>query len=596
MLAIQAFERLTTELRTCIAAMDIRAEVFGAPQVVRQQAQEAERLFQGYAKAKPNKEDAYAAALAFLRGQVLDDWQHDVIASALAEPIREQFGKIVLEDSRLHNLFKRYLIDAKSGELWRLTWHGLLTSYFAVDLDKSPDPKAMEGWNELRKLLLETWPYIDKQAGHNNVPDWVALLRQESSVLSDYPADKYALDYLAGNTTPVERIAADLGIPASSWFWHSLVLGAIRKACEKPDEEFRALIPRLLQLIDGKPAFRDLALEQVLVRYHSIKGAEQEEHLRDYVVQSHVWKNPKLRSAGIATAWNRVPESVWLMVLGWVNERNLKDFFDILAARNQADAGRLAFWSMYMKQISWTRLVFGADTMALKNRNAEVRNLIAREEGAYAQLTANRDVDAFMMQIGGYIVVEFSKKPNAAYVYSAARRKFNFDKSYYTGGTADLKSGFYDKSVLRITHNGSWAQSAANELKLLGIVPDKLDASAEDYLRQTNLSSHPVDQHITVEQVDKATGFSPNSPIQSKHSAITPNARDAVPKGAPFTMTELRTFLSPYPSAKIIDSRGTPGGRFYVEDSAQRVGLEAELLRLGFKFSPVRGMWYFPEN
>jgi len=41
--------------------------------------------------------------------------------------------------------------------------------------------------------------------------------------------------------------------------------------------------------------------------------------------------------------------------LGWVNERNLRDFFGILASRNNADEGRLAFWSNYLEQITWTR-------------------------------------------------------------------------------------------------------------------------------------------------------------------------------------------------------------------------------------------------
>lgn len=133
------------------------------------------------------------------------------------------------------------------------------------------------------------------------------------------------------------------------------------------------------------------------------------------MVNPTVWKNPKLKAAGIATAWNRVPDRVWMMVLGWVDNGTSRiSSADILAARNQADEGRLAFWSKYMKQITWTRLVFSAETMNLKKHNPAIRNLIAREEGAYAELTAKRDVDAFMMQIGGYIIIEFSKSRTPA--------------------------------------------------------------------------------------------------------------------------------------------------------------------------------------
>ena len=435
-----------------------------------------EKLFQGYAKAKPNKEDAYAAARAFLHGQALDSWQRDLVASALSEPIRELSGSVVVGSKQFPQLLALYDDEAKRGELWRLTWHGLLTSYFAFDPSVSKEDAAKQGWHELHKFLERTWPLVDRQAGTAHVPDWVGVLRREREVLSDKPADKYASAYLAGDPGPVDRIAADLGIPPSSWFWHSLVLGAVRRATADSDAEFRRFIPRLIQLIQGKPAFRDDAIEEILVRYYKCKGAPPGERLRDFVVQPSVWKNPKLKAAGIATAWNRVPDPVWLMVLSWVNERNLKDFFDILAARNKADEGRLAFWSNYMKQITWTRLVFGADTMALKSKNPEIRDLIAREEGAYAELTANRDVDAFMMRIGQYIIVEFSKKPNAAYVYRADALKFDLYQKRFSGGTDDLKFGYYENDVLRIRHPPGWQDDAGHQLRRLGIDPDRAGA------------------------------------------------------------------------------------------------------------------------
>lgn len=90
--------------------------------------------------------------------------------------------------------------------------------------------------------------------------------------------------------------------------------------------------------------------------------------------------------------------------------------------------------------------------MALKKGNPGIRDLIAREEGAYATLTANQSVDAFLMGIGEYIIVEFSKKPNAAYVYRARSMKFDRDSRYFSGGTDDLKYGYYNKNELRITH------------------------------------------------------------------------------------------------------------------------------------------------
>lgn len=584
MLADEAFERLSRGLASTISSMGLMGAKFGFPEYVEKQKVESEKLFQGYAKAKPNKEDAHAAAIIFLRGQPLDSWQRDIIGSYLSEPIRELSGAIALGSKNLSTLLEIYEDEVRKGELWRLTWHGLLSSYFAFDPTVNREDLAKQGWLELRKFLERTWPHINHQSGNTNVPDWICLLRQHSEILSDRPADMYARAYMTGDTERVKRIADDLGIPLSSWFWHALVLACIRMATTESDEEFRQLIPHLIRLIQDKPAFRDEAIEQILVRYHQCNGAPHDERLRDYVVQPTVWKNPKLKAAGIATAWNRVPDPVWKMVLGWVNERNLKDFFDILAARNKADEGRLAFWSNYMKQITWTRLVFGADTIALKNRNPDIRDLIAREEGAFAQLTANKDIDAFMMQIGQYIIVEFSKKPNAAYIYHANNLKFDRYQKYFIGGTDDLKYGYSVRDIPRIIHTPGWEQNAAYELKKLGIEPDRLAAN------QSGLSySIPSISSKSSAVPNRSNEIATSLPLQTPQRPRTTNI------GAQLDLPDLERLVNRYAAAYIDDGRGKGGGRLWVVDDNHHRSLETELQNRGFKWSNDKNAWYYPE-
>jgi len=569
-LAVSALQRLTKDLAASLASMGLHAGEFGKPDLVEKPTREAEQLFQGYAKAKPNKEDAYAAARAFVRGQPLDAWQRDMVASAVAEPIREQSGAMALASKRFPALLKSYEDEAARGDLWRLTWHGLLYSYFNFDLEAGKDTATREGWEALRAFLEQTWPLMDKQAGEDLVPDWVKVLRHEVDVLTAKPVEKYSRAYLRGETESTDRVAADLGIPPSSWFWHALVLGVVRHAAREIDAEFRRLVPQLIKLIQTKPGFRDEAIEVVLNRYHGCKGAPSDERLRDFVCQTTVWKNPKLKAAGIATAWNRVPDPVWQMVLGWVNERNLKDFFDILAARNNADEGRLAFWSRYLKQISWTRLVFGADTMALKRTNAGVRELIAREEGAYAQLTSKPEVDAFMMQLGSYIIIEFSKKPNACYVYQADQLPFEPYSRHYDGGTADLAAGFRDGCALRIVHREGWGARAEQELRQLGIIPDAVDP-------RRVLSS--------------ATGGT-DTATNTGRAAERPESATPGPD-----MAKLNSLVARFRGASINDKRRTSsGGRLWVEDPLQRRQLASELKAHGFKWANSRQAWYFPER
>lgn len=260
------------------------------------------------------------------------------------------------------------------------------------------------------------------------------------------------------------------------------------------------------------------------------------------------------------------------MVLGWVNEGNLKGFFDILAARNNADEGRLAFWSKYLKQISWTRLVFGADTMALKRTNAGVRELIAREEGAYARLTSKPEVDAFMMQLGSYLIIEFSKKPNACYVYEADQLPFEPYSPRYDGGTSDLGAGYRDGCALRIVHRDGWGVRAELDLRRLGIIPDPITS-------RRAASVGAVGNSTT------AKGRASGSRQYSGSVATRPD----IPK--------LDALLAKFEGA-IVDDRRRPtnGGRLWVVDPLQRLALAKELRGLGFKWANSRQAWYYPEN
>jgi hypothetical protein len=547
MLADEALRQLVSGLAAALDKMDLTRIVVGRPELVEESTSESERMFHGAASAKPSDEDAYSAARAVLCGQKLTARYRDLVASALAVPISDASGAMLLGSARLPELLAGYEEEANRGELWRLTWYGLLSSYFDYNPEKATDDASRSGWEALRAFLERTWPMVDSQAGSSLVPAWIEVLRDESAVLSSNPVDKYAGEYLRGETWTTDRLADDLGISRSSWFWHRLVLGAVRVAAALGDAEFGSLIPQLIELIKERPAFRDEALEIILARYHGSKGAPPHQRLRDYVCQSSVWKNPKLKSAGIATAWNRVPDAVWQMVLGWVNERNLKDFFDILAARNGADEGRLEFWSKYLKQITWTRLVFGADTVRLQRTNTAVRDLIAREEGSYAQLTGRSEVDAFIMQIGSYIVVEFSKKPNACYVYKADALPFQRYAKYYDGGTSDLAAGFHGERAARIVHRQVWQPRAAEDLQGLGIFPDRPST------RRVSATDRP-------------------------------------------DMAVLQALLSRFRGAMIDDRRNVSGGRLWVHDPLQRSQLDVELKAIGFKWAASRGAWYFPES
>jgi hypothetical protein len=253
----------------------------------------------------------------------------------------------------------------------------------------------------------------------------------------------------------------------------------VQSSADERDERFQDDIPRLLALVQAHPGSRDEALETILARYHRCTHREVHAQLRDYAVGWNVWRNPKLRAPGQGAAWNRVAPEVRQMVVHWVNESNLRDFFRILGTRAGKEEGRLEFWSRYRKQISWTRLCFGAETRAQVRRNKPIAELFARERGAYAHITGMYvSGDAFLMQIGNYIIVEFSETGQAAYVYRHNHLNFDPYAGQYEGGASDLRFASHDRqgTAIRIAHHDGWEVGAAQILKEIGIYPDEAAA------------------------------------------------------------------------------------------------------------------------
>lgn len=560
MLAAQALAQLESRLSSLTADLTRRCENPGQPAVVEAAAKEAERTFEGFTKMQPNKRAIYECALELLQGRKLSSWQQDLVAFGLTEPIREVGNVTVLGSPRLEGLLLAYERQVKSLDLWPLSWHALLTAYFSYDPQASKDEPSRTGWKRLQRFLQDTWPSVSQSLGNELVPDWALVLRREPDALEPRPADKYADAYLRGNQEPANRLSRDLGIPDSSWFWHSLILSAVQRAAAQTDDNFTALIPHLIKLLKGRTAFRDEAIECILVRYHACRGAPPHEALKEFVISADVWKNPKLKLIGQGgAAWNRVPEPVWRMVLNWVNQGNLRDFFEILAARNQADAGRLAFWSRYMDQIVWARLIFGSDTWDLQNRNPEVRHLIAGEQGMHARLTSTqkRLVDAFLMQLGNYLIVEFSKKPNACYVYKADELPFEPYAQEYDGGSPDLAVGPDGNFAARIVHTPGWEIGAQATLLSLGILPDK--------------------------------GKETSSPQRS-------TSRSAGPRDNELDLDTVKAIVRRFSGAVLKDERSKSGGRLWVSDPQQRQLLGRELQPLGFLWSDFRKGWYYLES
>lgn len=469
-MSIKFLEDLDKNLQEVLNAMQIDTHTFGNPQSVIKATNEVKKTFEGFASASAPKDRAYSAAINFLRGQLLTEDEYAFISAEINTPVKEQGGKKIIESERFPVLLDYYKNQILKNDMLRLTWYWLFLSYFGLKSDNSDDSVLKENISSLRTFLSKTYTHFTQNKIFS--PEWVNVLNEHTNLLTLRPCDRYAEAYLQGKPDEVMQIKNSLSIPNTSWFWHRLTLSVVCHAASiKHDHIFKDQIPKLVVFLDQHQGYRDEAIKIILNRYHQCIDKTSNKILCDYIIRVDVWKNPKLRNLGIASKWHSVDDKIWRMVFGWVTRENLRMFFEIISGRNGARKDRFSFWSQYIEQITFTKLVFGDETNWQRNKNPEIKKLFSEEEGVYALLDSNnKTLDAFIMQIGDYTFVEFSMNGNAAFIYKNDRLPFNLNDRRMNDRT--YKNGLKSAQDNKIIHNNDWQFATKNCLIELGIFPD----------------------------------------------------------------------------------------------------------------------------
>lgn len=575
---------LSSRLQGYISDLQLDRMQFGHPELIFKAVQQAEKLFKSFGHAQPSKQEAYAAALMLLKGKTLDARATHFVAAAVGMPIKEYAGKTLLESEYGDQLLDQYRRAIQQGKLSRLTWHVLLSSYFGFDPSRLKDPQGQKAFEKLRAFLGETWFLVNRSSPSSWIPDWQRVLREEPQLLGHRPMDRYAQDYLEGRHDHINNIALYLGVPPQSWFWEELVLGGIRHVAQGSDADFQAKLPVLIDLIKKAPVYRDQAIVILLERYYQSRDRSDHAILRDYVIRPEIWKNPKLKLSGIATAWHQVSDDVWRMVMGWVNKRNLRDFFEILASRGHADHGRLEFWSRYMEQITWTQLVIGDETFRLRNGQPALRDLLISEENTYARLSVGaKSLDAFLMQLGDYVFVEFSMKGNGAYGYHKSSLPFDLGSKYYDATTGNLKYGFgrSGKNFISIRHDKNWQYNTAQRLSEIGIYPD----DPKDVLAKTTLfvRERSIETRSYIKRLPGSEDLS-----NQEMSLVTLQSRVSI--------DEVKMLAAQYAGVIVREEKDDLKYRIMVKDPNQNDQLANYLRQKGFNWSKFGQEWYLVQE
>jgi hypothetical protein len=327
-----------------------------------------------------------------------------------------------------------------------------------ADWFKGADARGCEGNERLRRFLEVKFAQVREV---EPVLDWVHALTSYPEVLSSTPGQRFARELLAGDWQTLDAACRGLGLTGASW----LVREAVRSAkdvaiAQEDDEAFKKNIPTLLALACEKrfAPLRDEVYAAVVTRYAAIPSPPVHKALRDALVGA--WKNPWLERN--RSAWTRddVSDAARKMVGDWLKLEFLHQFFDVLSGERGQDQNRFEFWSQYHEQIRDVYIALGPN--AYYSHDPDLVKLRHALEGRLLQLKSpGADTHAFVMFMDDVVVVEFSQKGNAAYLY--LRKDAPVCEAVRSVTIGQLKN----KSTGEwMPHVGAWQRRFAEELKL----------------------------------------------------------------------------------------------------------------------------------
>lgn len=472
-------------------------------------------------------------------------------------------------------------------EVPRKSWFGLLNSYFSY-------PRYREqgsNWLMLRQKLIQTLPILIDALKRPKL--WSRMLSKHSDILSDEAGHTLHHTIFFGSDSDRSELDAGLPIPEASWLWHRIVAHQIDHINSLADSDFMRVIPPMLEFLRTKPLYADHLVAALLTRYcQSSSRMETNEQLKNESFAR--WGNPQLRSS---SRWANVEQSVRNMVLRWFAKDDLEHFFSLLQGNGQVDQARLRYWLRFVDQISYTRILLGAD--AVVNQDLEFRNFRAKNAGRCGQLTAGPSHNnAFVMRINDHYIVEFSGTGNACYAYAEQQLPFSPDAQVHT--VASLKRKVRNASgdvVNRISHQGGWQWNADQFLAHRGIRPGVLgqDESVKVQSYQPQFTSPdkpatPAQSRFDAPPLSSAA-LQASVPIReepSRGEAMKPVV--AVAKSPLQRAVEVASELARINDVKVLDNR-SKGGAFWVLSSDSKSVLGRELVQLGMSFNPGKGFW-----
>jgi len=343
--------------------------------------------------------------------------------------------------------------------------YGMVNSYF-VEWRTAKNPSALEAL--LVSVLLGhggTNPVVQK---------WLVSKALFSERAAEFLAERVCLDPKGVDEVLREHYVGPLtklGLCARA--------SAARLSCEclrrmegSRDNEWSLrylqwMTEKVLSDLTFPDAFTDAVSSLILS--DSAKRSESFQHaLRSYIQNHKRLGDPRIRES--SPNWRSIAPAAVQRYLSWLARDNIVFFFDTILPNNSVNRRRKDFWLRYHDRIKDFQVALSdADVWKVKAGRQSTDIL-------YYSRVVHPTTSAFLMKFEGYpgggpfLVIEFSEKGNAAYIYNLA----DFESRGLTLRTNrfELKNHLKFNTTHRIFHTADWESSADYRLSSeFGITP-----------------------------------------------------------------------------------------------------------------------------
>ncbi len=401
-------------------------------------------LYERFDRAKkallPPQEKRRVAINRFRNALSLNPSEWRMVFAGLADK-SERVGPLLEDEQLFDRVHSEVRQRIERQKFSRRDWLALCFSYFGYESDT---PADNANWCVLRDDVRQGFECVRSQQKREK--EWIQIVQHHQELFTDQAGAMLGELMFNGEISDLSLLQTIAQIPVSSWLWRRIFNVLLSRISNLDDVEFSKRIPDFVEIGQLYDRYLNDILIACLTRYHHAYYREQPSTLLKQTAQDN-WGSPQILSK--QNSWLQyVKKDVCAMVVAWFAKEDLEHFFKLLKGDAEVDQARLHYWLRFANQMSYTRIVMGAD--AWNERGRDFVHFREKNKGRLGKLMGGPGHNnAVIMQIGKYLFVEFSGTGNACFVYKADDAPFNPEK-YQLDLKSDLKQA--DRAVQRMLH------------------------------------------------------------------------------------------------------------------------------------------------